>query len=262
VNQKRSPWLDFPSLRANSALRLFCFPYAGGSGSIFRDWQSALPAGVDVCAVQLPGRGSRLRDPMIKRLDAVVKVLMQELRPFMDRPFAFFGHSMGAMIAFELARSLRNELRRQPVHLFISGRRPPDVPAEQELEYNLPDADLMARLRDLDGTPRELLESPEAMELMLPVVRADFEVVQTYKYVPQPPLQVAMDILAGSEDVQTSPQLMEGWKRQTTGRFSSRVLPGGHFFVLHARTQLLDLLATSLDGVLHRIQTRSMVAVK
>jgi medium-chain acyl-[acyl-carrier-protein] hydrolase len=199
---------------------------------------------------------------MMKRVDAVVKELLKELPLYMDRPFAFFGHSMGAMIAFELARALRNDRRRQPEHMFISGRRPPDVPSEEDPDYDLPAADLVARLRHLNGTPQEILDNPEALELMLPVVRADFEIVQTYQYQPQHPLEVAMDVFAGSQDTNASAEQMEGWKRHTTGPFSQHVIPGDHFFILHAQKQLLDLLAAGLNGVVRRINLRHITAAR
>jgi medium-chain acyl-[acyl-carrier-protein] hydrolase len=262
VNRKVSPWLDFPTLRSNSSMRLFCFPYAGGSGAIFRGWQKAFSASVDVCPIQLPGRGSRIREPMMKRVDSVVTALKEELKPYLDRPFAFFGYSMGATIAFELTRSLRNELCPQPVQLFVAARRSPDWPASEERDYDLPAAELIARLRDLNGTPKEILDNPEAMELMLPLVRADFEIIQTYEYKPQPPLQVPIDAFAGSEDVDTPPERMEGWKGHTTSEFSLTVIPGDHFFFHHAQKELLELLTARINRVLNRIQPRHVMAVQ
>jgi medium-chain acyl-[acyl-carrier-protein] hydrolase len=235
-------------------MRLFCFPYAGGSGSIFRAWQDAFPATVDVCPVQLPGRGRRIREPLMKRVDAVVSALRQELRPYMDRPFAFFGHSMGATIAFELARSLRNDLGPQPLRLFLAARRAPDVPAkEEERDYLLPAPALVARLRELNGTPQAILDDPEALELLLPLVRADFEIVQTYEYRPQLPLRVAIDAFAGSEDSKTPPEEMEAWKAQTTGEFSLSIIPGGHFFLHDAQNGFPGILAAKVGSLLHRL---------
>lgn len=262
MNRKVSRWVDFSTLRPKSSMRLFCFPYAGGSGAIFRGWQSAFPASVDVCPIQLPGRGRRMHEPMMKRVDAVVKALKEELKPYMDRPFAFFGYSMGAVIAFELTRTLRNEFYPQPVQLFVAARRSPDWPATEERDYDLPDAELIARLRELNGTPKELLDNPEAMEVLLPLVRADFEIVQTYEYRPQPPLQVPIDAFVGSEDVDTPPEHMEGWGRHTKSEFSLTVIPGDHFFLHHAQTQLLELLAARVSGVLNRIQARHAMSTR
>ena len=262
MNRKTSPWLDFPTLRPNSSMRLFCFPYAGGSGAIFRGWQRAFSPSVDVCPIQLPGRGSRMREPMMKRVDDVVTALKKELKPYLDRPFAFFGYSMGAIIAFELTRSLRNELCPQPVQLFVAARRSPDWPHREERDYDLPDAELIARLRELNGTPKEVLDNPEAMELLLPVVRADFEIVQTYEYRPQSPLQVPIDAFAGSEDVDTPPEQMEEWRRHTTSQFSLTIIPGDHFFLHHAQTQLLELLAAAANRVLNRIQAGHAMSIR
>lgn len=262
MNRKTSPWLDFPTLRSNSSMRLFCFPYAGGSGAIFRGWQSAFPASVDVCPIQLPGRGSRMREPMMKRVDVVVRALKEALKPYMDRPFAFFGYSMGAIIAFELARTLRRELCPQPVQLFIAARRSPDLLVPEDRDYDLPDAELIVRLRELNGTPKEILDDPEIMKLLLPVVRADFELVETYEYRPQPPLQVPIDAFAGSDDVDTLAEHMEGWKHQTKGEFSLTVIPGDHFFFHHAQAQLLELLAARVNKILNRIQGGHATSVR
>lgn len=198
----------------------------------------------------------------MKRVDDVVRALKEELKPYMDRPFAFFGHSMGANIAFELTRSLRNEFCSQPVQLFVAARRSPDWPAAEERDYDLPDAELIARLRELNGTPKEVLDNPEAMELLLPMVRADFEIVQTYEYRPQPPLQVPIDAFVGSEDVETPPEHMEGWSRHTKSEFSLTVIPGDHFFLHQAQTQLLELLAARVNRILNRIQTRQAMSIR
>ena len=262
MNRKISPWLDSSSLRPDVALRLFCFPYAGGSGSIYRDWQSAFPLSVEICPIQLTGRGARLREPLMKRVDSVVKALLRELRPYMDRPFAFFGYSMGAVLSFELARALRDDLAQQPVQLFVSGRRAPDIPMEGPVDYDLPDADLVARLRQLDGTPQEILDNREVLELLLPMVRADFEIVQTYKYVVRPPLQCPIDAFAGVDDTGATPEHMEGWKNQTKRAFSLSVIPGEHFFLLQTREQFLKLLVAKVNEVVMRLQVRQAAAIR
>jgi len=182
-----TPWLSGVKPNPRAAIRLFCFPYAGGGATIFRTWQSGLPSEVEVCPVQLPGRGRRLTEAAYTNVHTLVQGLAQGLFPFLDKPFAFFGHSMGATISFELARYLRREHHLMPRHLFNSGRRAPHVPGTQAHTYNLPDDEFLATLHDLKGTPREALEQPELMELLDPKEvdqrRDDFElkVIDVYQ---------------------------------------------------------------------------------
>src|SRR6185437_8848497 len=183
-----TPWFTSKRPNARARLRLFCFPYAGGGPAIYRLWPQNLPTDVEICVAQLPGRGTRMREQPFTNLDALVQAATEAIKPLLDKPFALFGHSMGAMISFELARRLREQGQPQPSYLFISGRRAPQLPNDDPLSYNLPDTELRQELLRLNGTPKEVLEHPELMELMLPLLRADFSVVETYEYRPGVPL--------------------------------------------------------------------------
>lgn len=249
MNANRLRWIPRNSLRPNSALRLFCMPYAGGSSLTFRDWGQALPREVDVCAVQLPGRGARHFDPLFTRMEPLVRSLGEELLPFLDRPYALFGHSMGALIAFELWRFLRRAAARQPALLLVSGGRAPDVP-EGKRDFELSDEDFVAMLRRLDGTPAELLDNPEALQLLLPVLRADFEATQTYVYYDEPPFAGRIKAFGGVRDSATVREVILPWERHTTGSFSLSMLPGGHFFIEESRAELLAIVADELRRVL------------
>lgn len=247
-------WLSRQSLRPGSALRLFLLPPAGGSSLLFRGWEDAMPAGVDACAIHLPGRGNRLLDPPFTQLEPLVHALGQGLLPDMDRPFAFFGHSMGALVAFELSRFLRKVYGTGPEALFVSGGRAPHIP-EGRRDYLLPDAEFVAELRRLDGTPAEILDNPEALQLLLPIVRADFEATQTYEYREGPPLSLRISAFGGSQDGNTPEELILPWSRHTTGPFSLHMLPGGHFFIEESRSQLLTIIASELRGILELSET-------
>lgn len=242
-------WLSRQSLRPGSALRLFLLPPAGGSSLLFRGWEDAMPAGVDACAIHLPGRGNRLFEPLFTQLEPLVHALGQALLPDLDRPFAFFGHSMGALVAFELSRFLRKSHGAEPEALFVSAGRAPHIP-EGRRDYLLPDAEFVAELRRLDGTPAEILDNPEALQLLLPIVRADFEATQTYEYREEPPLSPRISAFGGSRDGNTPKELLLPWSRHTTGPFSLHMLPGGHFFIEESRSQLLTIIASELRGIL------------
>ena len=244
--QATSQWFARPKPNPQARLRLFCFPYAGGSALAFRKWPQHLPPGVEVWAAQLPGRGSRIREPPYSSLTAMVEDLAVAIRPHLDRPFAFFGHSMGAMISFELARLLRRQGGAAPAHLFVSGRRAPQIPDTDPPTYNLPDAELVEELRRLNGTPPEVLEHPELMGLMLPLLRADFEVVETYSYQPGPPLDCRLSAFGGLQDEDVTREHLDGWREQTTSHFAVRMFEGDHFYLHLAEPLLLRAVARDL----------------
>ena len=242
-----TPWFTSQRPNAGARLRLFCFPYAGGGAAIYRLWPQSLPSEVEACMAQLPGRGTRLREEPFTNLDALVAAIAEAIAPLLDKPFALFGHSMGAMISFELARRLREQGQPQPSHLFISGRRAPQLPNDDPISYNLPDAELGQELLRLIGTPKEVLEHPELMELMLPLLRADFSVVETYDYRPGVPLDCPLTVFGGLRDAEVSREQLEAWREQTTSEFALRMLPGDHFFLNDAQAQTLLLSAVARD---------------
>lgn len=229
------------------SLRLFCFPYAGGNATIYRTWSSGLKAPVELYAAQVPGRGARMQEPPFLRLLPMVHAISQAILPYLDQPFAFFGHSMGAMIGFELARLLRREYGLAPVHLFVSGRRAPQLGRVSRIMYNLPEPELIEEVRRLDGTPKEVLENPELMEMMIPLLRADFEVVETYTYVPEAPLDCPITVFGGLKDNETGREVLEPWREQTSSNFTLSMLPGGHFFLHSDQPILLNALSRELN---------------
>jgi medium-chain acyl-[acyl-carrier-protein] hydrolase len=219
-------------LRQGEAVRrrLFCFPYAGGGASVFRSWANDVPLDLELCAVQLPGREDRCGERPFTDLEALVPVLREQLRPSFDLPFAFFGHSMGALIAFELTRSLRGSDTR-PQHLVVSGRRAPHLPARKMPLHTLPDDRFQAELRSLQGTPDAVFADPELMEIATRVLRADFTLCETYSYAGGEPLDETLSVFGGMDDQETTREELEGW-REHTRRFSRlRLFPGNHFFL-------------------------------
>ena len=243
-------WLSRYKPNPAASLRLFCFPYAGSSALIYKDWARSFPEWVEVCPVQLPGRGARLRERPFVRVEQLVKALLGEMRPYLSKPFAFFGHSMGAVIGFEITRLLRRENAVLPVHLFVSGRCAPQLWVPKAPTYNLPDAAFKQELQRLKGTPAEVLAHPELMEVVMPLLRADFELIQTYTYRYEPPLNIPLTALGGLED-EISREDLEGWRAETTAAFSLRMFAGDHFY-LTTNQQLLPPILTqelSLNGL-------------
>jgi medium-chain acyl-[acyl-carrier-protein] hydrolase len=248
-----SNWVLCQKPDSRAALRLFCFPYAGGSASIFRQWAQSLPAGVEVCAIQLPGRGSRLLEPAITRIPRLITAMAPALLPYLDKPFAFFGHSMGNIISLELARYLRRKLKIEPVHVFVSGSRAPQLPDTEPRSYDLPEADFIKYLRRLNGTPTEILEHPELMGLLLPVLRADFELVQTYAYAHAKPLACPITAFGGLLDKEVGRRRLEAWREQTAAHFSLNMVPGDHFFIHESQSLLLATLSEELSKIVSRL---------
>jgi len=212
-------------------MRLFCFPYAGGSALTYRRWVAQLPPAIEACLVQLPGRGSRLLDIPFKQIKPLVEATARGLSAYFGKPFALYGHSMGAIISFELARLLRRERGLQPIRLFVSGRGAPQVAESDAPTYALPEPEFLAELQRLEGTPQEVLEHPELMQAMLPLIRADFEAIQTYVYQAEPPLSCPISAFGGLQDPSFSREELDAWRELTTASFSLRMFPGNHFFI-------------------------------
>ncbi len=239
-------WVTCPQPNRQAKLRLFCLPYAGGSASSFRTWSNNLPLTVEVCLIELPGRGTQIRSVPFTQLEPLVQAIAQVLLPYLDKPFALFGHSMGAIVSFELARLLRRQYEREPVHLFVSGRRAPQIPPLQPDIHTLSEPAFLDRLRRLYGTPKAVLENAELMQLLLPTLRADFAVIETYTYAAEPPLNCPITVFGGLQDDEVGLDDLQGWRRHTNASFSLQLLPGDHFFLHSAPELLLQSLARTI----------------
>ena len=226
--------------------RLFCFPYAGGGSGIFRPWSKQIHRHFEVVPALLPGRELRLREPACTRIEPLVESLAREIVPYLDRPFAFFGHSMGAIISFELARRLRWERRIEPDHLFISGRRAPQLPEQDPQIHDLPEAEFLAEVERLKGTPKEVLDHAELMQMLIPLLRADFAVCTTYAYSPGTPLRCPITVLGGLQDETVTGSQLEPWGSQTTGACRVHMLEGDHFFINQQQSAILSIIMQAL----------------
>lgn len=249
ANRVTNPWLVRPKPNRLASLRLFCIPFAGGGASLFRLWPDRLPDGVEVCAIQLPGRESRLREPIQTRIGPLIEALAAGLDGELDRPFALFGHSMGSLVAFELARELRRRNLPSPRLLIASGRSAPQLPRRRPLLHDLPEAAFREELRLLDGTPQVLLDHSELMSLYSPIIRADLAVNETYVYREEPPLNLPILALGGQADALAQRDEVEGWQSQTTQSFEHQQISGGHFFLQTAAAELLTVLSRALTTI-------------
>jgi surfactin synthase thioesterase subunit len=232
TTRTNDPWIAYRKPRPNARIRLFCFPYAGGGALIYRPWVSELPPEIDVVPVQLPGREQRLREKPFTRAGALVEAMTDALRRHFEPPFAFFGHSMGALLSYEVAQRLRQLGAPGPLHLLVSARRAPQLPMDDEEHYHLlPEPEFRDKLREINGTPEAVLENEELMELLAPIIRADFELNETYDPSQKAPLDVPISAFGGLEDEEVEKENLEAWREATTGPFKLRMFPGDHFFL-------------------------------
>lgn len=240
-------WITCPRPNPQARVRLFCFPYGGGGASFFHTWTDGLPPEVELCPVQLPGRENRLRERPFNQLLPLVETLSQILEPHLDTPFVFFGHSIGALIGFELTRQLRREKKTGPIQLFVSGRRAPQLPNLDPPKHNLPESEFIEELRHYNGTPELVLQEPELMEIFLPLLRADFSILETYVYKNEDSLSCPITAFGGLQDSKTSYKDLTAWHEQTCREFRLKMFPGDHFYLKGARAQLLYEINKDLE---------------
>ncbi|MCC7361305.1 MAG: thioesterase [Anaerolineales bacterium] len=238
-------WVAGRKPRPQARRRLLCLPFAGGAASLFRAWPDSLPPEVEVWPIQLPGRETRLREQPLGRMDALVTALAEALRPALDLPLAIFGHSMGALVGFELARALAAQ-GAAPTHLFISAMRAPQLPDRQVRIAALPDPEFIEALRRLKGTPEPVLQNAELMDLLLPALRADFALVESYAYAAGAPLACPIAAFGGQQDERARPEELQAWATQTTAGFQWQLVPGDHFFIRGAPQPVLAVVGRML----------------
>jgi len=232
-----APWLWTPRPQPSAHTRLFCFPAAGSGASSYFPWgQTFDGTDLELCAIQLPGRENRSNEMPFRSMDALLPPLLKAIEPSLDRPFSFFGHSLGAVLAFELACQLRDRDWPPPNHLFLSASRPPHLPRNQPPVHRLPDGKFVdALVNRYQGIPATVLQDRELMDLFLPALRADITLLETYCYRPRRPLAVASRVFGGRADPQVGEADLQRWQDLTTGPFACELFEGGHFYLNDVR---------------------------
>jgi medium-chain acyl-[acyl-carrier-protein] hydrolase len=247
-------WIVRPKARSRAPLRLFCFPHAGVGTSAFRGWAEELKLDAEICLIQPPGRESRLRDELFSSIPELVPVLVENIASFLDRPFAFYGHSLGAIVAFETALELRRTRHLQPIHMFVGASPAPQLPWIHSPLRSLPDDDFLTETQRRYGPmPQEVIADADMRTMILRVLRADITTVETYSHVAQAPLDCGITAFGGLEDRMVTRPLLEAWQQQTLSDFRLHMLPGSHFFLHSARTRLLEFISDELR-VLHEMR--------
>jgi surfactin synthase thioesterase subunit len=231
-----------------AGMTIFCLPYAGGSAQrVYAGWQARLEAAGQVVPVELPGRGTRIAEPLLPSVDALVQDALGAVLPRLGgRGYAMFGHSLGALIVFELARRLEHLHGQPPSRLFVSGHPAPHLPPNSGDALDLPLPQFRERLAGLAGTPEEILASDELLELFAPLIQADLHAAGTYRFRPGPALSCPVTVYGGADDPEAPPETLPGWARHTSARCEVRVLPGDHFFLHNERDVLLPQIAADL----------------
>jgi medium-chain acyl-[acyl-carrier-protein] hydrolase len=247
----KNAWLLRPAPRPDARARLFCFPHAGGGGNSFRLWPAGLPAGLELLAAQLPGRETRLREPPLGSIPEMVEGLVRAMSPHLDVPFALFGHSMGAVVAAEVARALHSGGGPTPSQLIVSARRPPWLPDPEPPLHPLPDREFVVEIqRRYGGMPAEVTQHADLMELLLPALRADIQALETHRPGPRPPLACPVSAFGGADDRNVPREHLDAWRTETRDTFRVRVFAGGHFYLDPRRAEVLADLSATLAPLL------------
>lgn len=235
-------------MRNSGIKRLFCLPYAGGSARVYRPWRGRLPEEVELCPIELPGHGELIGEPPLATLEGMVRAVTDTVLARTGPPYAIFGHSLGALLAFESARVLQ-VCGVGPELLFVSGHRAPDRPPREQPIHHLRDREFVASLGALGGTPPEVLDDEQLMRLLMPMLRADFTVADTYRYRPGEPLRCPIRAFGGLDDPGVRLADLQAWQRHTAHSCRVSVFPGGHFFLHDARSEVVREVGSALRAV-------------
>ena len=239
VTTKPTPWIVGGRTSASALCRLFCLPHSGSGAFQFASWKNLLPEFLDICPIQLPGRENRLREPPFARIQTIIENLASELNPYVDRPYILYGYSLGALIAFELARELRRRKIRPPLALYALARRAPHLPQHDSPVHHLPDDLFLVEVaRRYGGMPAIILQDVELMKLLIPALRADITALENYVYKEEDPLDCPIYAFGGNLDSTAKEKDLEAWRSHTKSGFELKMFDGDHFFIRNNRESI------------------------
>jgi medium-chain acyl-[acyl-carrier-protein] hydrolase len=231
-----------------SKVRLFCFPYSGANATIYSSWADSLPGSIEICAIQYPGHGNRIGDRLRYHVDDLIESILPDVTTRLDIPYAFFGHSLGALVGYEISKKLPTQ--GSLVHVFVSAHRAPQIPDPNPTLHNLDDLTFLDRIVKLGGMEKELIQSKELVEIILPILKADFTICENYQFQDKYILDCPVSVFGGLEDLYISRNDLLAWKELTSRAFSLRMFPGDHFFIRKSQYYILQVIARELNQFL------------
>ncbi|MCK8108976.1 thioesterase domain-containing protein [Pseudoalteromonas sp. 2CM41L] len=242
-----------PKKNSEASLRIFCFPYAGGSINAFYNWAEKCPRNIELVLVNPPGRGTRIAEPAHESMESLIEEIMRHSNYITSKPFVFFGHSLGARVAFELSCKLFAKSLPLPNALIASASGAPHIQRTHSTTYNLPDNEFIRSLMELNGTPQEVIENAEMMEIIMPMLRCDFKIAETY-LANEVQIPTHILVLNGQEDLDITEQQLEAWQNISKYKIQRKSIQGDHFFILHSPYKVLEVILNYLEKPLDTLK--------
>lgn len=252
-----SKWIFRPNNNSNAKIRLFCFPYAGSSSVIsYKFLAESLPRTIDICLIELPGRGLRMSENPESSINPIVTGISREIKDYLDLPFIFFGHSMGALIAYELAYEIQHHYNQKPYKLYISSHRAPFSKKETKIMHKLEEREFKSELRQMNGIADEIWENEELLNIVLPIIKNDFKLCETYIYNARDKLNCEIVAFGGKNDPDVNEENLMEWNKITSNRFNIRLFEGNHFYFVNDKKKFTDIFYKYLEDDLRNIERK------
>ncbi len=239
------PWIKL-SKGENDHFRVFCFPYSGATAQVFRPLTQLLPEGVSVYSYELPGRGRRFNEEIPGTLAEIIEEAFLSINRIIDRPYIFWGHSLGGIIGYEMARHIRTNNHPLPKHLFVTGIRAPQVPKREKDVYDLPRDEFIEKIKEMGGTPEEIFNHEEMLDIMIPILKKDFKIYEMYRFTPDMPMPFPITAIGGLDDKFVSKEDLEQWSVHTSSLFDMHMLAGDHFFIFDNMNNIAQSIARAI----------------
>ncbi|ASA57841.1 thioesterase II family protein [Vibrio gazogenes] len=246
-------WLYCPKKNKNAGKRMFIFPHAGGTAQGYRKWAEALIErnNVEVYIVQLPGRAERMNEEHIVHMPSLVNGLLGAIQRFLDKPYLCFGHSLGCLVCFELMKEIRNKSLRMAEHMIFSAKRAPHLPRQYDKISSQSKSDLVRTLKTFDGTPSFILDDDDLLNILLPIMRNDFLLDESYTYINSEPLDIPLMILGADKDLLASQSELLAWNIHTLNEFNYKIYSGSHFYIFNYEKEILNLMSEIISDKLN-----------